>query len=105
MAKPQVALEVTAITWHDLKEMVAIKEALEAEGYTFDGRGIKEFLNDALFGDEEEEVTSTSPGSELGKLLAQEALKLAAQNPQLGANLGKAFKYGAQTVFRKFTGK
>lgn len=77
MAKA-VLIDVTAITWNDTKLRDELKEALEEEGYTFDGEGIKAFLVEALLTEEDEEV---NPGSEIGKLLVEQASRFIQNNP------------------------
>lgn len=75
-------IELTTIAWppgdEELKQ--DIKEALEAEGYTFDGAGIKDFLADVLLGEDEDEA---SPGAKLGRTLAEQLNRFAAEHPEL----------------------
>lgn len=84
-AKPRV-LDGTVITWDDPELVKDLKEAMEASGYTFDGKGIKEALADYFFGDEDEEEVNEdglTPGQELGQLIATYGMAFLERNPHV----------------------
>jgi len=84
----------TVILWSSETERLAIETKLVRLGYTFDGRGLLQFIKDKLA--EKPAPPPENVAANLGEFVAESLLKYAKENPQSlhkAKNLfGKLFK-------------
>ncbi len=96
--KAEIHLDGIVITFapKDAELRDALKAALEEEGFTFDGRGIKEFLTQALLMEPDEDDEVDSPGAQLGRLIVEQGMEFVRKNPHVPSALQKK----ASTFFK-----
>jgi hypothetical protein len=91
MSRTEVHLDGIIITFapKDAELRDALKAAMEEEGFSFDGRGIKEFLTRELLMEPDEDEEEDSPGAQLGRLIVEHGMDFVKKNPHIPAALQK----------------